>query len=59
MKTPRNDKSQQQTKRNAEGKSSDVDDMGMETNTISKLERRRRIEDLNEERRLREEMSVF
>ena len=59
MKTPRIDKAQQRNQRGLEGKSMDTDETGTEVNTISKLERRRRIEDLNEERRLRQELSAF
>jgi len=37
----------------------DSQDDGAETNPTTKLERRRRIEDLFEEKRLREELSEF
>lgn len=59
MKTPRTDKAQQRNQGGLEGKSIDIDETGAEVNTISKLERRRRIEELNEEKRLRQELSAF
>lgn len=59
MKTSRINKAQQSAQRGSDAKLSDAEDAGMETSTISKLERRRRIEDLAEERRLRQESSVF
>ncbi len=37
----------------------DAEESGGKGNLTTKLERRRRIEDLNEERRLREELSEF
>ena len=40
-------------------KSNDSQDNSNSVNLTTKLERRRRIEDLSEERRLREESSVF
>ena len=39
--------------------SNDSQDNGGKASLTTKLERRRRIEDLNEERRLREELSEF
>lgn len=59
MSAKRTIKTAQQNKNTLEGKSTDTDDTGVEVNSISKLERRRRIEDLNEERRLRQELSAF
>ena len=47
------------TSRDKEDSSSDNQDNTSSANLTTKLERRRRIEDLNEERRLREESSVF
>ena len=59
MKTTRIDKTQKKPQQKSEGRSIDTDEMGLEVSAVSKLERRRRIEDLNEEKRLRQEMSVF
>ena len=39
--------------------SNDAQDNSSKSSLITKLERRRRIEDLNEERRLKEEMCEF
>ena len=59
MSAKRTTKTAQHNQNTLEGKSSDTDDSGVEVSSISKLERRRRIEDLNEERRLRQELSAF
>lgn len=59
MSAKRTTKTTQHNQNTLEGKSLDTDDNSVEASSISKLERRRRIEDLNEERRLRQELSIF
>lgn len=59
MKLSRINKSQQPAQRDADVKLIEADNTVLEASTISKLERRRRIEDLDEERRLRQESLMF
>lgn len=59
MKLSRINKSQQPAQRDADVKLIEADNTVLEASTISKLERRRRIEDLDEERRLRQESLIF